>query len=174
METDKDRETLKGECDRFLAAYTEESTMRVSKEAYEHVISVLREIELRKADAPCISCGMKHEAGPVLKTIFMRAEKEHIWVVAMEMRRGVLAWVNRTRQEALNEMKETVPGNLPEELQGMFLAMFVVRPVKTTLEDLVAESIRPFHIIKWLRENLDHEEFAQAANHTATQEPASA
>lgn len=167
METDN-KTKLKGEYDRFLNAYNEESTLRSSKEAFMQVLSALRETELASTP-PCSNCGAEH---PVVRVVFFDKKEDHFWVVALEMRSGMFTWINKTRQEALQEMKEHLPEAMPDPLKILFMAIYHMERAATTLEDLAGENIRPYHIVKFLRDNLDKVDFLKSMNTEVTQAPA--
>lgn len=180
METDTmemDYKMLKGEFDRFLGTYNEDSTLRSSREAFDHIVSLMQQVALRQEDIPCPGCGGVHgKDKPLSKPIFIRAKiDEGVIVVAVELRTKKLLWVNKTREQMKEEMRGSPSGmgELPPEIMAAFLGSFVIRPSEATLEDLAGAGIRPFHMIQWLRVEFDHRDFVAEA-HRATQHMADA
>lgn len=170
--TEEEIHALRGECDRFLRAYNEESTMRVSREAYNHVITVLSNIMVKKYSEACPRCGRLH---PLIRIIWMNGElKKFFQVVSLDLRTKELRLVNKTWDEMREEMQSAgLPGSLPEQVQSAFLAAFVIMPRETSLEELVTLNIRPFHLVKGILGVLDGIENVKMMR-LATQEPACA
>lgn len=160
-------ESIRGECDRFLSAYNEDSTMRSSREAFEKILSMLRDFAVE--GGVCPSCKKPH---PIVRPLYMDVKSDSIMLLTIELRSNVMLLLNKTREEALHDMRDT-PHSLPDEVLKAFISIFVVKPLETNLEELVTLNIRPFHIVKWLRHDFDKQEFNLEAA-SATQEPACA
>lgn len=159
----KDQEKLKEEFNRFLGAYNEDSTMRSSREAFDRLMELMQEMALRQDSFPCPGCGKPHRPSDVLtKMMYLRASPERIIVVAIELRSKTLLWVNKTKEEIKKEWEESGDA-YPIRVAAQLLGGLPVKPNQTTLEDLAGFGIRPFHLIQWLRDELEEMDFSREA-----------
>lgn len=174
-ELKKDYERVKAELDRFLGAYTEESTMRSSREAFDAVVSVMHEVAVRQDDLPCLGCGKPHQQkDPALaKVVYVDLKPDHLITVAIELRTKTLLWANKTKEQALQESKEEMAQNPMAVIATALQGGVFVKPEPVTLETLAGVGIRPFHIIQWLRLEMDRNDFKAEALRS-TQHPAQA
>lgn len=159
----KDQEMLKGEFDRFLGAYNEDSTMRVSRPAFDDLVALMQEVALRQDAIPCLACGKPHRPSPVVtKMLYLKIDPQRVIVVAVELRSKTLLLVNKTREEIMKEWDESGE-DYPIQLAARILGGMPVRPNTSTFEDLACLGIRPYHLVRWLRTELDEMEFNRAA-----------
>lgn len=156
-------EQLKSEFDRFLRTYHEDSTLRVSREPFERLVQLMHEIAVRQEQHPCSNCGKPRKPrAEMVKVACTFSNAERIVIIGIELRSKAIIWVNKTMAEVKDDLKKSGAKTLPDEAARQAI-LFFTKPTKANLEDLAAVGVRPFHIVKWLREELDQVEFTIAA-----------
>jgi|SRR6267154_2618922 len=160
----QDNEKLKRELDRFLSAYHEESTLRVSREPFERLVDLMQVIAVRQDELPCPQCGRPHPPdSQLVKMAYINGDPgKRLTVVGIALRTKTILMVNKTGEEMKEDWKEAGAAGIPALAQEL-LGAFIIRPTQVTLEDLAGIGVRPFHIVRWLRAELDQHDFQMAA-----------
>lgn len=154
-------------CKWFLNTYTEDSTTRVSKEAFESVVDIIHaamDEEHRKV------CKRKHHF-PMVEPVYHRIDDKEVIVVIMNLQAKDFRVLREKREEV--ERRMGAFSSFPTELYMMLTAHAFLNMRSMTLEELEAWGIRPYMMVSSLSSKLDHLIFKDAVEHS-TMAPAEA
>jgi hypothetical protein len=154
-------------CKWFLNTYTEDSTTRVSKEAFTSVVDIIHaamDEEHRKV------CKRAHHF-PMVEPVYHRIDKHEVIVVVMNLQSKEFRVLREKRDEV--ERRMGAFEHLPFELYMLLTAHAFIRMKEMTLEELEAWGIRPYMMVSSLSSKLDHLIFKDAVEHS-TMAPAEA
>jgi hypothetical protein len=156
-------EKLKAAFDEFLRTYHEDSTLRVSRGRFEDLVQLMHEVAVRQDEMPCSNCGRPRKPSPeLMKVVCVRVTPERIVIIGSELKSKTIRWVNKTMAEVKDDLRDSGSSHLPPASARATLLLFV-KPKNATLEDLAGVGVRPFHIVQWLRNEIDQVEFSIAA-----------